>query len=71
MKVVSVLFSGSPNRYDYFCQDDAVRVGDEVVVETRRGDATVVVAAVKDQSDKATAYVKRVVGRPEISGAMF
>lgn len=65
MKIVSVIFSGSPNRYDYRCPFD-VKVGDNVVVETRRGDATVVVAEVKDHSDKATATVKRVV-QPDIN----
>lgn len=59
MKVVSVLFFGSHSRYDYFCDFD-VKVGDEVIVDTRRGEANVIVAEVKDHSDKATASVKRV-----------
>lgn len=58
MKVVSVLFSNSQNRYDYLCPFD-VKVGDNVIVETRRGEATVVVAEVKDHSDRATVEVKR------------
>lgn len=59
MKVVSVLFSGSHQTYDYLCPFD-VKVGDEVIVDTRRGEASVIVAEVKDHSDKATARVKRV-----------
>lgn len=61
MKVVSVLFSGSHVQYDYWCDDDTVRVGDNCIVDTRRGEATVVVAAVKETSEKASAHVKRVV----------
>lgn len=71
MKAVSVLFSGSPQRYDYWCQDDSVRVGDTAIVMTRRGDAEVTVVEVKDQSDKATVSVKRIVGRPEQDRGFF
>lgn len=59
MKAVSVIFSNSPNHYDYWCSFD-VKVGDNVVVETKRGEATVIVVEVKDHSEKATAAVKRV-----------
>lgn len=57
-KAVAVRFSGSDRTYDYLC-DFPVRTGDRVIVETRRGDATVEVVAVKDYSDRATAYVSR------------
>lgn len=66
MKAVSVTFSGSPREYDYWCADDTVKVGDNCIVETRRGDATVIVVAVKDRSDRATAEVKRLV-KPDIN----
>lgn len=58
MKAVSVIFSGSQNRYDYLCPFD-VSVGDEVIVETKRGEVRVIVAEVKDHSDRATASIKR------------
>lgn len=61
MKVVEVLFSGSQTRYDYLCPFDDVRVGDNAVVDTRRGEATVIVAAVKDRSDRAAVEIKRLV----------
>lgn len=60
MKVVEVLFSGSHVAYDYLCPFD-VRPGDNVVVDTKRGEATVVVKTVKDHSEKAHATVKRVL----------
>jgi len=63
MKVVSVLFSGSQNRYDYIDPFGA-KVGDVVVVPTRRGDAEVVVAEVKESSDRATVEILRIVGNP-------
>lgn len=66
MKIVSVLFSGSQTRYDYLCSLDDVKVGDFAIVETRRGEATVVVAEIKDHSDKATAHIKRIV-TPDIN----
>lgn len=65
MKVVAVAFSGSHQTYDYLCPF-SVKVGDEVIVETRRGEAKVLVMEVKDHSDKATAQVKRVV-TPDIN----
>lgn len=65
MKAVSVAFSGSPNQYDYLCPFD-VKVSDEVIVNTRRGEAKVLVMAVLDHSDKATASVVRVV-KPDIN----
>lgn len=57
-KAVSVLFSGSHVRYDYFCDFD-VQVGDSVIVDTKRGEATVIVVQVMDHSPKAVAYIKR------------
>jgi len=57
-KAVSVRFSSSSKTYDYLCTFP-VRPGDRVIVETRRGDATVEVVAVKDYSDRATAYISR------------
>lgn len=65
MKAVSVAFSGSHQTYDYLCPFD-VAVGDECVVNTRRGEAKVLVMAVLDHSDKATASVVRVV-KPDIN----
>jgi hypothetical protein len=61
MKVVSVLFSNSPRTYDYLCPFDDVKVGSNVIVDTKRGEATVIVAEIKPVSDKATAHVKRVL----------
>jgi hypothetical protein len=58
VKVASVLFSNSQNRYDYLCPFD-VKPGDEVIVDTRRGEAKVIVAEIKDHSDRATAQIKR------------
>lgn len=60
MKAVGVLFSGSHVEYDYWCTFD-VKPGDNVVVDTKRGEATVVVKTVKDTSERAQAHVKRVV----------
>lgn len=70
MKVVSVLFSGSHQTYDYFCAFD-VKVGDNVIVDTRRGEANVIVAEVKDHSDKATASVKRVIAASDNINDLF
>lgn len=58
MKVAAVAFSGSRQTYDYLCPFD-VNPGDEVIVQTKRGEAKVLVIEVKDNSDKATATVKR------------
>jgi len=63
MQVVSVLFSGSQNRYDYLDPFGA-KVGDVVVVPTRRGDAEVVVAEVKESSERATVEILRIVENP-------
>ena len=65
-KAVSVIFSGSPHEYHYFAGDHDVRPGDNVTVSTKRGDATVIVTAVLDHSDKATATIKSIVGRGEL-----
>jgi hypothetical protein len=40
------------------------KVGDVVVVPTRRGDAEVVVAEVKESSDRATVEILRIVENP-------
>lgn len=64
-KAVSVAFNGSHQRYDYWC-DQPVKVGDNAIVWTRRGEATVVVVEVKEHSDKATAAVQRIV-TPDIN----
>lgn len=63
MQVVSVLFSNSQNRYDYLDPFGA-KVGDVVIVPTRRGDAEVVVAEVKESSDRATVEILRIVENP-------
>jgi hypothetical protein len=57
-KVVSVKFKWGDGTYDYFC-DFPVSVGDKVVVETKRGEATVEVVEIKGESDKATKPVLR------------
>jgi hypothetical protein len=57
---VTVLFSGSHVGYDYWC-DFPVKVGDNVIVATKRGEATVVVTAVKPTSERAQASVKGIV----------
>lgn len=57
-RAVSVLFNRSAVRYDYLCDFD-VKVGDDVIVDTKRGEATVVVVAVLEDSPKATQHVKR------------
>lgn len=59
MKVAAVMFTGSHRQYDYLCPFDDVKVGDEVVVSTRRGEARVIVAEIKDSSDKATVEILR------------
>jgi hypothetical protein len=63
VKVVSVTFSGSPREYDYLAPMDDIRVGDAVIVMTKRGEATVIVTAIKDHSDRATARIERVLAR--------
>lgn len=57
-KAVAVLFGGSHHKYHYFCDFD-VKVGDNVIVDTKRGEATVIVVEVMGESAAATAHVKR------------
>lgn len=64
MKIAAVMFPGSPRQYDYLCPFDDVKPGDNVVVTTRRGEATVIVAEIKDYSDKATVEILRKVETP-------
>lgn len=46
--------------YDYLIPPDLIlKAGDKVIVETRRGEATVEVVEIKDESDKATAFIVR------------
>jgi ribosomal 50S subunit-recycling heat shock protein len=59
MKVAAVMFPGSHAQYDYLCPFDEVKAGDEVVVNTKRGEATVIVAEIKNHSDRATATILR------------
>lgn len=59
MKVAAVMFSGSHQQYDYLCPFDDVKAGDSVIVSTRRGEATVIVAEIKESSDKATVEILR------------
>lgn len=59
MKVAAVAFSGSRQTYDYLCPFD-VNPGDEVIVQTKRGEAKVLVMEIKDSSDRATAEIKRI-----------
>lgn len=70
MKAVSVTFSGSPREYAYWCADDTVKIGDNAIVDTKRGEATVIVVEVKDRSDRATAQIKRLIrsdAKPDIN----
>ena len=59
-RVISVLFDGSTRAYDYLADFD-VRVGDRVIVDTRRGEAEVEVIEIKAASDRATVHAKRKV----------
>lgn len=58
-QIAAVKFDGSDRTYDYIAPFP-VSPGMRVVVETRRGEAVVTVAEVKDHSDKATASLVRV-----------
>lgn len=62
-RVVAVRFQNSDRAYDYLDPFGA-KVGDVVVVPTRRGDAEVVVAEVKESSDRATVEILRIVENP-------
>lgn len=54
----AVMFPGSTRTYDYILPFEA-KVGDSVIVETRRGDATVEIVEIKTHSDRATVEIKR------------
>jgi hypothetical protein len=56
--IVAVRFPGSYKVYDYLSLVP-LAVGDLVVVETPRGEATVTVAELKAESTRAQAYVVR------------
>ena len=58
-RAASVRFPGSARTYDYLCPFD-VTPGTLVVVSTKRGEATVEVVEVKENSEVATAEVLRV-----------
>jgi hypothetical protein len=53
------MFSGSHHHYDYLLPFNDVKPGDEVIVMTKRGEATVIVAEIKNHSDRATASILR------------
>lgn len=58
-------FKGSARTYDYLLPDGlTVSVGDKVVVDTFRGEATVEVIEVKEHSDAATKEVLRLYVPP-------
>lgn len=60
-QVVGVEFNAWDRKsYDYFC-DFEVAPGDKAVVQTSRGEAEVTVISVKQNSEKATAAVLRVI----------
>lgn len=61
--IVAVRFPGSDRSYDYF-SPFPVAVGQSVIVETRRGEATVQVVEIKTHSDVASAEIKRIAERP-------
>lgn len=56
--VVTVRFPPSVREYDYFC-NFPVAQGQNVVVETRRGEATVQVLEVKATSERAEKSILR------------
>lgn len=58
-RIASVRFAGSDRAYDFIAPFE-VKVGQLVVVNTRRGEATVEVVEIKDASDRATAEIKRI-----------
>ena len=53
-KFVSVTFSDGGRHYDYLCDIPDVKVGDEVVVPSRDGDAHVRVVGVFERSESET-----------------
>lgn len=63
-RACSVIFTGSKVQYDYLLlPHHDVRVGDNVTVPTKRGEATVIVTAVLEHSGKATKPIAGVVGK--------
>lgn len=66
-KVASIKFSWQKDdrTYDYFIPHGLeLTAGDKVVVETKRGETTVTVVEIKDQSDKAEKSIIRKVEPP-------
>lgn len=59
--VVAVRFSGSDRTYDYLC-DFAPKIGEQVLVDTRRGEQNVEVVEIKPNSERATAWIKSRAG---------
>ncbi|RUW81525.1 hypothetical protein [Mesorhizobium sp. M2A.F.Ca.ET.067.02.1.1] len=58
-KIVAVKFGESDKTYDYFAGAFDVAVGQRVMVPMRGREVSVTVAAIKDQSDVATASIAR------------
>ena len=61
----AVRFDGSDKTYDYFAPI-SVEVGDRVVVETRRGEAVVTVAEIKDRSERAEKSILRMADESDV-----
>lgn len=60
-KIAAVKFGFSDRTYDYLLPDDLdVEPGAKVIVETRRGEATVEVVEIKAESDRAEKFILRI-----------
>jgi hypothetical protein len=57
--IAAVRFAGSDRAYDFIAPFE-VKVGQLVIVNTNRGEATVEVVEIKAHSDRATAEIKRI-----------
>ena len=62
--VVAVKFGFSDKTYDYYSRF-AVEVGQKVIVETSRGEATVTVSEIKSSSQRADKFILRVAANGE------
>ena len=64
--IVAVCFPGSDKTYDYYTHFP-LGIGDEVIVATSRGEATVTVAEIKMHSDRAEKFVLRMADEENFS----
>lgn len=59
-KIAAVKFGFSDKTYDYLVPDGLdVELGAKVIVETKRGEATVEVVEIKTESDRAEKFILR------------